>query len=262
MNWRAKPDNHVIDGKSFAKVLTEGHEGTGRTSVSYFPYHGGGISVREGDWKLIRHYSRRTGIYEGFFELFNLKEDLGESRNLAGEMPDKVAELSKLIETNFKQTGGLPPKSNPNFQPSAVTPARSKSPTRGLVPKQCRIESIAGAIRVIAQGKNPFLGTAQAKLEGPITLDLRARGVDGKSGKGRVQWRTQAQAKFPATGQTVDFEVPASATWQDITVRVPVEGRSDLLRLYVPASDGLDIRSIRWKGQGAKPVQWDFSTDQ
>ena len=115
---------------------------------------------------------------------------------------------------------------------------------------------------MIAQGENPFLGTAQVQFEGPITLHLQARGVDGKSGKGRVQWRTQAQAEFPATGQTVDFEVSASTTWQDITVQVPVEGRSDLLRLHVPASDGLDIRSISWKAQDGKPVQWDFSTDQ
>ena len=114
---------------------------------------------------------------------------------------------------------------------------------------------------MIAQGKNPFLGTAQVKLEGPITLHLQARGVDGKSGTGRVQWRTQEQTEFPATGQTVDFEVPESTTWQDITVQVPVEGRSQLLRLYVPATDGLDIRSIRWKAQDGKPVQWDFSTD-
>ena len=177
-------------------------------------------------------------------------------------MPEKVDEFSKLIDAHFEKTGGLPPKPNPDVQPRTTAPRKSKSPTRGLVPKQCRIESIDGAIRVIAQGKNPFLGTAQVKLEGPITLHLQARGVDGKSGAGRVQWRTQAQSEFPTTGQTVDFEVPASTTWQDIAVQVPVEGRSDVLRLHVPATDGLDIRSISWKAQDAKPVQWDFSTDQ
>jgi hypothetical protein len=100
------------------------------------------------------------------------------------------------------------------------------------------------------------------QLEGPITLHLQARGVNGKSGTGRVQWRTQEQTEFPATGQTVGFEISASTTWQDITVQVPVEGRSQLLRLHVPATDGLDIRSISWKAQDEKPVEWDFSTDQ
>ena len=230
--------------------------------MSYFPYHGGGISVRDGDWKLIRRYTRRPDQYEGLVELFNLKDDLGESRNLAAEMPEKVAEFDKLIEAHFEKTGGLPPKPNPDHQPRAVAPTQSKSPTQGLVPKQCRIDPIEGGIRVVPQGGQPFLGTAQVKLEGPITLHLQARGVDGKSGTGRVQWRTQAQSEFPATGQTVDFEVSASTTWQDITVQAPVEGRSELLRLHVPASDGLEIRSISWKAQDGKSVQWDFSTDQ
>lgn len=256
-----EPENHVIDGKSIAKVLTEGDEAAGRTNMSYFPYHGGGISVRDGDWKLIQRYTRKPDSYDGLIELFNLKDDLGESKNLAAEMPEKVAELCNLIDMHFEHTGGLPPKPNPGFQPGTTAPTKSKSPTQGLVPKQCRIESIDGGIRVIAQGKNPFVGTAQVKLHGPLTLQLQARGIDGKSGTGRVQWRTQGQAEFPATGQTVDFEVNESTTWQDITVQVPVEGRSQLLRLYVPATGGLDIRSIRWTAESEKPVQWDFSTD-
>ena len=261
LTGQAEPENHVIDGKSFAKVLTEGVEATDQTSVSYFPYHGGGISVRDGDWKFIRRYTRKPDSYDGLVELFNLKDDLAESKNLAAEMPEKVAELDQFIKAHFERTGGLPPKLNPDFQPRTTTSVGSRTPTHGLVPKQCELESIDGGIRVIAQGKNPFLGTAQVKLDGPITLRLQARGVDGKSGTGRVQWRTQKQTEFPATGQTVDFEVPESTTWQDITVQVPVEGRSQLLRLYVPATDGLDIRSIRWKAQDGKPVQWDFSTD-
>ena len=111
-------------------------------------------------------------------------------------------------------------------------------------------------------GEEPFLGTAQAKLEGPITLRLKARGVDGKHGTGRVQWRTQGQAEFPATGQMVGFEVAASTNWQDIIVQVPVEGRSDLLRLHVPARNGLEIRSISWTAGDVKPVEWDFSANK
>ena len=176
-------------------------------------------------------------------------------------MPEKVAELGKLIDEHFEKTGVLAPKHNPDFQSGTTASTKSRTPTHGLVPKQCRIESIGGAIHVIAQGKNPLLGTAQVKLNGPITLHLQARGIDGKSGTGRVQWRTQEQIEFPAAGQTADFEVPESTTWQDITVQVPVEGRSQLLRLYVPATDGLDIRSINWKAQDGKPVQWDFSSD-
>lgn len=261
------PDNHIIDGKSFADVLTKGDDGAGRTSVSFFPYHSAGISVRTGDWKLIQRFVRKPDNYEGLIELFNLKEDLGETRNLAAEMPEKVAELSKLVDAHFEQTAGLRPQVNSDYEApkpvvaKAKNPAatKTKSPTHGLVPKQCRIERVAGAIRVIPQGKTPFLGTAQVKQKGPVTLRLRARGVDGKGGTGRVQWRTQGQTEFPASSQSMDFELPASADWQDISVRVPVKGQSHLLRLHVPAG-GFEIRSIRWSAKGAKPVSWDFAS--
>lgn len=261
------PDNHIIDGESFAAVLTKDHAGSGRTTVSYFPYHGGGISVRDGDWKLIQRYTRKPDSYEGLVELFNLKNDPGETTNLADKMPEKVAELSKQVEAHFKHTGGLHPKPNPDYQTpktKAVPSVKSKVPTHGLVPKQCRIESIDGAIRVIPTGKNPFLGTAQVKQEGPITLRLQARVVDGKIGKGRVQWRTEGQKEFPESGQTVGFELAASgsANWQEITVHVPVEGRSHLLRLHLPAGDGLEIRSIRCEAEDQKPVGWDFSAKE
>ncbi|MEL6105548.1 MAG: sulfatase [Planctomycetota bacterium] len=259
LTGQPKPDHHVLDGKSFVSVLTGNDEGADRTSVSYFPYHGGGISVRSGDWKLIRRYTRKPDSYKGLVELFNLKDDLGESTNLVDEMPNKVAELSKLIDEHFEQTGGLSPQPNPGFQRRTIGSSKSNSPTHGLVPKQSRIESIDGAIRVVAEGKTPFLGTAQVKVEGPITLELQARGIDGKSGQGRVQWRTKGQEQFPTSRQNTPFEIPASTNWQKIIVKVPVVGRTQVLRLHVPAVDGLEIRTIRWKAENEPTVEWDFS---
>ena len=51
--------------------------------------------MRDGDWKFIRRYTRKPDSYDGLVELFNLKDDLGESKNLAAEMPEKVAELDQ-----------------------------------------------------------------------------------------------------------------------------------------------------------------------
>ena len=66
----------------------------------------GHFLVRSGDWKLI------TGPGSGGFskiervilktlpkvQLYNLKEDLGETNNLAAKHPEKVAELQGLLE--------------------------------------------------------------------------------------------------------------------------------------------------------------------
>ena len=53
-------------------------------------------AVRQGDWKYLRTY--KTGDsdkYNSF--LFNLKDDIGETRNLATERPEKVKALAKLL---------------------------------------------------------------------------------------------------------------------------------------------------------------------
>ena len=137
MAGAALPKNHVIDGLSFAPVLLEGKAFPRDTSFSWFPYHDAGIAVRKGDWKLIRRFKENPEYYEGLVELYNLKEDLGETNNLAKQMPKKVAELGKLIDQHFAATGGLYPKPNPAYRSkkaSAVTTlkplAKSIQPVR------------------------------------------------------------------------------------------------------------------------------------
>jgi arylsulfatase A-like enzyme len=59
----------------------------------HYPHYGNqggtpGASVRDGDWKLIRFFE------DGHEELYNLKEDIGETKNLAEVEPEKRVELS------------------------------------------------------------------------------------------------------------------------------------------------------------------------
>jgi len=60
------------------------------------PHFLGGVSggaIRAGHWKLKEEFTA------GKLELFNLKEDLGETKDLAGSMPEKVKELHKKLKT-------------------------------------------------------------------------------------------------------------------------------------------------------------------
>ncbi|MHC4994710.1 MAG: sulfatase [Planctomycetota bacterium] len=256
------PKRHPVDGLSFAPVLLKGQPFTRDTSFSWFPYHNAGIAVRKGDWKLIRRFKENPRYYEGLVELYNLKDDLGETTNLATKMPDKVAELGQLIDRHFAQTGGLYPKPNPNYEPRSSTPRAStpRGPTVGLVPKLCEITPIDGAIRVQPQGKKPFIGTAQVKLYGTITLRLRARGVNGRGGTGRIQWKNRDQDEFPQTGQSAPFELPTGDGWHDIEVTAPNSGVTQLVRIHLPDGQPLEIQSIRWGAEGKRGASWDFSS--
>jgi arylsulfatase A-like enzyme len=122
----ARPAGHVVDGLSFAPVLLRGERFPRDTSFTWFPYLTPGIAVRQGDWKLIRRFVENPKEYEGMVELYDLKNDLGESTNLAAKMPEKVAELGKLIEAHFAATGGLYPKPNPDYLKPALRKAKAR----------------------------------------------------------------------------------------------------------------------------------------
>lgn len=67
-------------------------------------------AVRAGDWKLLEHHE------DSRVELFNLKNDPGETRNLAGEFPQEVAQLRERLHNWQKSVSAQPPVPNPNFQ--------------------------------------------------------------------------------------------------------------------------------------------------
>jgi len=48
--------------------------------------------VRQGDWKLLEFFE------DGHLELYNLREDIGEEKNLASQFPEKVAEMHALLK--------------------------------------------------------------------------------------------------------------------------------------------------------------------
>lgn len=252
------PAAQKVDGVSFAPVL----RGTGALAreayFTWFPHLVPGVAVRKGDWKLIRRFEERPTDYEGLYELFNLKDDLGETRNLAKQMPDKVKELDALIDAFVKESGALYPKPNPACKPVSAAAAPATDPAQGLVPKGCKVSVEIGTLRVEAEGPAPFLGTAQVKGEGPFTLRLRARCAVG--GPGKVQWTTAEQADFNAPGQTAGFELKGGVEWQDVAVALPVKGRPRIVRLYLPAAPGpVEVASIRYLDAAGKPArEWVF----
>ncbi len=61
----------------------------------YWEFHekGSKQAVRMGNWKAVRFGA------QGELELYNLKEDIGEKRNLAGRNPDIVAKIENYLKT-------------------------------------------------------------------------------------------------------------------------------------------------------------------
>jgi arylsulfatase A-like enzyme len=256
-----RPNGHMIDGLSFLPVLQQTGPLQRDAYFTWFPHLIPAVSVRYGDWKLLRRFEPHRD-YPDLLELYNLREDLGETTNLAAKMPDKVKQLDALIDTFIKDTGALAPIPNRAFNERAISEGKTpREATTGLVPRMCKISLVAAALRVEADGRTPFLGTAQVRQAGPVTLKLRARTTAG--GIGRVQWRTADQEEFPAEGQAVEYILNASDDWQDVSIDLPVQGRTGIVRLYLPAQRApVEIESIRFTPTNStRPVRvWNFAT--
>ena len=97
--------------------------------------------VRKGDWKLIRFYCGNPDQTDRY-ELYNLKGDIGETKNMASAMPDKVKELGALIERFLKDSGAVLPKANPAYnpmaQPRAIQGKKKARPAPGAARKAKR----------------------------------------------------------------------------------------------------------------------------
>ena len=108
-------------GKSLLPIL----RGQIREShPALFFEHEGGRAVRQGDWKL-------AALKGSAFELFNMKTDASETRDLAARSPDKVQQLTTMWES-WAEKMSLPAhradaKSKPARPPPAPSSGRKQS---------------------------------------------------------------------------------------------------------------------------------------
>ena len=108
-----RPNLHS-DGRSLLPELT-GEKGKSRTLYWHYPhYHGSswkpGASIRNGDWKLIKFYD-----YEKV-ELYNLKNDPSESKDLSGKNPKIAKDLESKLVAWQKSMKAKFPTPNPDFK--------------------------------------------------------------------------------------------------------------------------------------------------
>lgn len=128
-----KPDVH-FDGISAAAVLRDPASKLSRETLFNFFPHGGpgkppGVTVRKGPWKLIRWFEPTPEANETV-ALYNLQDDLSETRNLAADRPELVEQLNQEIDHFLQSTGALVPKPNPSYDPNAVDDANANDTDR------------------------------------------------------------------------------------------------------------------------------------
>jgi arylsulfatase A-like enzyme len=108
--------NERVDGVSLTPVLEDPQTSLAREAIywHYPHYHAGGAepysAVRAGKWRLVHYY------HDDRVELYNLKQDVDESENLASARPKKAAELKRKLDAWRERVDAQPPRPNPNYQ--------------------------------------------------------------------------------------------------------------------------------------------------
>ncbi len=127
----APQPRQVLDGESLVKLFRDPTAKLQRDAIfQHFPgYLGSGPGlwrttpvslIHSGDWKLMEY------LEDGKLELYNLRNDLGETKNLATEMPDKAKELhARLVAWRAEVKAPMPTPNVPG-KASEVAPKKGK----------------------------------------------------------------------------------------------------------------------------------------
>ena len=132
-------EKQILDGVSIMPLLKQSVPHPRNAIFSHHPEYVVAYAktpcsmIRKGNYKLIHYFgdyleptgpAPRSGSLSGKFilgsrtELYNLKQDPSEARNLINDMPEKANELMNDLKTWWSQTGALMPKPNPNMDRS------------------------------------------------------------------------------------------------------------------------------------------------
>jgi len=118
----AKP-RHVLDGESLVPLFRNPTAKLKREAIfQHFPgYLGAGAGewrttpvslIHSGDWKLMEF------LEDGRLELYNLRDDVGETKNLATAQPEKAKELhARLVAWRMEVKAPMPRKNEGTAEP-------------------------------------------------------------------------------------------------------------------------------------------------
>ena len=90
------PKDRILDGQDITALLRTGQDGKSGYEKFFYWSKKNITALRMDNWKLRIQIDNKSKTRANP-ELYNLDKDLSESNNLADQMPDKVAQMSKIL---------------------------------------------------------------------------------------------------------------------------------------------------------------------
>jgi arylsulfatase A-like enzyme len=120
-----RPMQSLVDGISLAQLLKSGAKPDRDAIFWHYPhYHPGGATpysaIRSGDFRLVHFYE------DGRDELYDLVNDVGETKDLALSQPDRAKALRTRLDAWLKTVDAQLPTPNPAYEPTAESGGKAK----------------------------------------------------------------------------------------------------------------------------------------
>ena len=259
------PATQAFDGMSLVPAL-RGEKLNREAIFTYFPHDPKvpdwiqpSVSVHRGDWKLIRiFHGGEHGQHR--WKLFHLKNDIGESHNLASKHPDMVIEMDQLIEQHLNDCNAVRPIPNPNFDPAKYRPelegvqltqkntspgkAKSVKHVAGWSPDhQCELRIADETLNINSIGHDPHMSFRFSKPIAPQPLIVKMEISSTAKGNAQLFWHEQNVVPSYFRDRSVTTEIQHDGEFHAVEFRL------------VPKQNVLGIRFDPARGTGLIRIQ-------
>lgn len=235
------PEGQITDGESYVRAL-KGESYTRGPIYSTFCHNvvatgnRANISMREGPWRLYKFFYDGEGQTHRY-ELYNLDEDIGETNNLADDLPDKVKGMSGQMEAHIAEAEILLPRRNEDYAGNVA------AGWLGAMDTEVSVKNRILSVR--SSGNDPWVETVYTPNVSDETFVLAFEMKSESRGKGAVSWtcRGTEQNGVPPPSPV---DVIHDGAWHAYRAELPLTGVLNTIRIIPGRGPGdIQIRNIR-----------------
>ncbi len=228
------PDSTMTDGYSYVPALQgKVYDRAPLYSAFYHRTPKAGnlpnVSVRHKEWKLYRFCFDGDQL-EHRYELYNLKEDIGEKHNLAQKQNALLEEMKVMLENHVEDAGYLQSRLNKKYMGNAIGPWWGSANTQLFAKGE--------TLYVKASDGEPYIETDMIPgFDGKafvISFEMKSNA----SGAAKVTWKTGRSGPYSSELKQA-FEVIHDGKWH--RYRVTLNGDKNGIFRIVPCSTAGDV---------------------
>lgn len=193
------------------------------------------ISMRQGDWRLYKFYfDGQDGEHR--YELYNLVEDIGETKNLAEERPQKLSEMTKMLDEHVKEAKILIAQKNQNYKGNVADAWFGSEDTKISVADKI--------LRIVATGSGPSVETAYTPNINNETFYFTFEMKSNSEGNGSVAWKVATEKTYSLDNRA-NFLPIHDSQWHGYKVKIPLNGQLSTLQIAPSQNLGeIEIRNM------------------